>query len=198
MAVVSMTRIDICALRKNRKAIIEDLQRRGVVEISPLEFEGGVFEKLETSRQQSLFMKNSSAASRAYEIMLRYYPRKSSMLEMFHGRQQLSTEQYYNLASKAKEIMHDVQDVLALDKELSETRAEALRYEHQIEALKPWENLDISMTFKGTDSTRAFIGTLPEQLDHEQILNLIAEQEPDLSSVSLEVISASREMTCVF
>lgn len=198
MAVVSMCRINICALRKNRKAIIEDLQRRGVVEISPLEFEGGVFEKLETSRQQSLFMKNSSAASRAYEIMLRYYPRKSSMLEMFHGRQQLSTEQYYNLASKAKEIMHDVQDVLALDKELSETRAEALRYEHQIEALKPWENLDISMTFKGTDSTRAFIGTLPEQLDHEQILNLIAEQEPDLSSVSLEVISASREMTCVF
>lgn len=198
MAVVSMTRVDICALKKNRKAIIEDLQRKGVVELSPLEYKGEIFEKLDTSQQQSMFMKSAAMSAKAYEIMLGYFPRKSSMLDMFHGRKLLSTERYYELANKAKEIMRDVQDVLAIDKELSDSKAEALRYEYQIEALKPWENLDISMTFRGTDSTRAFIGTLPEQLEYEQILNLISEQEPALSSVSLELISSSREMSCVF
>lgn len=198
MAVVSMTRVDICTLKKNRKAIIEDLQRKGVVELSPLEYKGEIFEKLDTSQQQSMFMKSAAMSAKAYEIMLGYFPRKSSMLDMFHGRKLLSTERYYELANKAKEIMRDVQDVLAIDKELSDSKAEALRYEYQIEALKPWENLDISMTFRGTDSTRAFIGTLPEQLEYEQILNLISEQEPALSSVSLELISSSREMSCVF
>ena len=34
MAIVSMQRVRICALKKDRKAILEALQRKGVIEIS--------------------------------------------------------------------------------------------------------------------------------------------------------------------
>ena len=39
MAVLQMQRISLCALKKDRKAILETLQRRGVVEISDVALE---------------------------------------------------------------------------------------------------------------------------------------------------------------
>lgn len=198
MAVVKMQQISICALRTNRKPIMETLQRRGVVEITPIEYDGDVFVKEQTAQQQAIFMKNSSNAARAYEIMCRYFPEKSSLMDMFKGRNQLSSERYYELVAGAKEIMRDAAGVISLDKALSDKRAERAKYEYQIESLRPWEPLDISMRFKGTEFSSAFIGTLPEQLSYEQALMKITEQNPNLSSVALEVISSSKEMTCVF
>ncbi|MCQ4022640.1 MULTISPECIES: V-type ATP synthase subunit I [unclassified Ruminococcus] len=198
MSVVKMQQISICALKTKRKAIMEALQRRGVIEISPLEYDGGVFVKEETAQQQSLFMKNSATAAKAYEILLRYFPEKSSMLDMFKGRDQLSTQQYYSLVSRSIDVMREANSVIALDKGLSEKRADIAKYEYQIEALLPWKSLDISMRFKGTDSSAAFIGTFPELLSYEQILMKIAEQNPNISSAEVEVISSSKEMTCVF
>lgn len=198
MPVVKMQQISICALRTKRKAIMEELQRRGVIEISPLKCDGDVFVKEETAQQQSLFMKNSAAAAKAYEIMLRYFPEKSSMLDMFKGRELLSKDEYYSMVEKSLDIMRGANDVIALDKGLSEKRAGIAKYEYQIEALTPWQSLDISMRFKGTESSAAFIGTFPEQLNYEQILLKIAEQNPNISSVELEIISSSKEMTCVF
>ncbi len=198
MAVVKMQQINICALRTKRKSIMEALQRRGVVEISPLEYDGGVFVKEETSQHRSLFMKNSASAARAYEIMCRYFPEKTSMLDMFKGRQPISADEYYKAVEKTKEIMRDASEVIALDKSLSDKKADIAKYEYQIEALVPWKNLDISMRFKGTDSTAAFIGTLPEELSYEQVLMLLAQQQPQLCPFELEIISSTREMTCIF
>lgn len=198
MPVVEMQQIHICALRTKRKAIMEALQRRGVIEITPLEYDGSVFVKEETAQQQSLFMKNSASAAKAYEILLRYFPEKSSMLDMFKGRDQLSTDEYYSLVSKSIDIMRSANDVISLDKALSDKKADVAKYEYQIEALLPWQSLDISMRFKGTDSSAAFIGTFSEQLSYEQVLMKIAELNPEISSAELEIISSSKEMTCVF
>ncbi len=198
MAVIKMQQINICALRTKRKAIMEALQRRGAVEISPLEYEGEVFAKEETSQQQALFTKSSATSSKAYEIMCRYFPEKSSMLDMFKGRDQLSADEYYKNVERTKEIMRDASSVIALDKSMSEKKADIAKYEYQIESLIPWKRLDISMRFKGTDSTAAFIGTLPEPLTYEQILLELSEQQPDLCPFELELINTTKDMTCIF
>lgn len=198
MAVVKMQQINICALRSKRKSIMEALQRRGVIEISPLDYDGEIFLKEETSQQQVLFLKNSATAAKAFEVMNRYFPEASSMLDMFKGRDVLSSGEYYKYVDKTIDIMHDANDVLALNKLLAEKRSDIAKYEYQIESLVPWKELDISMRFKGTDSTAAFIGTLPEMLSYEQIMTRINEQDYDLSSTALEVISTSKEMTCIF
>ena len=47
MAVLEMQRINIYALKKHRKAILEALQRKGAVEIENLKLEHSVFSKEE-------------------------------------------------------------------------------------------------------------------------------------------------------
>lgn len=77
MAVLQMQRISICALKKDRKSILETLQRRGVVEISDLALQDSVFEKADTSAVRSQFEKDLSAVNQALEVLDAYSPVKS-------------------------------------------------------------------------------------------------------------------------
>ena len=58
MAVLQMQRINICALKKDRKQILEVLQRRGVVEPCDLKAEDELFqqENVEWIQQQGLYV----------------------------------------------------------------------------------------------------------------------------------------------
>ena len=50
MAVLKMQRISICALKKDRKAILEKLQSLGVVEINHVIEEDEDFKKMDTAK----------------------------------------------------------------------------------------------------------------------------------------------------
>ena len=52
MAVVPMKRLELFALRRDRKAILELLQRRGVVEVESTQASGEVFRQADTSQAQ--------------------------------------------------------------------------------------------------------------------------------------------------
>lgn len=67
-----------------------------------------------------------------------------------------------------------------------------------MEALQPWLGLELSMRFKGTGRTRAFIGTLPGDMDLETILTGLAQQNPELPLLHVQVVSSSQNQTCVF
>ena len=49
MAVLQMKRINICALKKDRKPVLELLQRRGAVEVDSVLPEDSVFSRTDTS-----------------------------------------------------------------------------------------------------------------------------------------------------
>ena len=51
MAVLKMQRISICALKKDRKAILEKLQSLGVVEINHVFDEDEAFKKMDSAGQ---------------------------------------------------------------------------------------------------------------------------------------------------
>ena len=94
MAVLQMQRINICALKKDRKQILEVLQRRGVVEPCDLKAEDELFQQSDTSQQQAQFEKNASAARQALEILNNYAPVKTSMLSSLEGRKAISEAEY--------------------------------------------------------------------------------------------------------
>lgn len=77
MAVLEMQRINIYALKKHRKAILEALQRKGAVEIENLKLEHSVFSKEETAQKQAVFMKSSASAGQAYAVLQEYFPEKN-------------------------------------------------------------------------------------------------------------------------
>ena len=54
MAVLQMRKINICAMKKNRKKILEFLQKKGCLEIQETDNEDSVFMKMNTATQISI------------------------------------------------------------------------------------------------------------------------------------------------
>lgn len=71
MAVLQMQRISIYALRKDRKPILEWIQRRGAVEINDALEEDNVFQRMDVSTQKAQIEKNIAASKQALEILNR-------------------------------------------------------------------------------------------------------------------------------
>lgn len=102
MAVLQMQRVSICALKKDRKSILEKLQSMGVMEVSQvLEDESG-FEKQNTQGTRILFEKKASSADQALEILQEYAPEKTSLLSSLEGKALIEKEKYAESISKKK------------------------------------------------------------------------------------------------
>ena len=198
MAVLQMKRINICALKKDRKPVLELLQRRGVVEVDSVLPEDSVFSRTDTSANRSVFQKNITAAASALEILNQYAPEKKSMLASLEGRGLKTGRDYDAFAKKYDAVMETVYQITALSRSIAESKSEIAKLEGQLEALQPWLGLDLSMRFKGTSRTRTFIGTLPGGMDLEAVLTGLAQQNPELPPVHAEIVSSSQNQTCVF
>ena len=65
MAVLQMERIHLLAMKRDRKKILELLQRRGIVEIQDAGGRDDVFDKMDTSATRTLLEKNADTAAQA-------------------------------------------------------------------------------------------------------------------------------------
>ena len=65
MAVLKMQRISICALKKDRKAILEKLQSMGVLEVNHILEEDEDFHKMDTVGKKQGFEKAASAVDQS-------------------------------------------------------------------------------------------------------------------------------------
>ncbi len=194
MAVVPMQRVNICALKKDRKQILEALQRKSVVEICDVMKEGQVFHKDDVSDTASQLSKNIQTGQKALQILDEYAPEKKPMLAFLHGRQEVSVEEY-NLFRKIHPTANKiVRRLTTLEKIVITDRAEIIKNKLQLEAMEPWVTLDIPMNFEGTDSTGAFIGILPGAWTDEKLVEILAAYGP----VETKIISTIGEQTCIF
>ena len=198
MAMLKMQRIYIYALIKYCKDILETLQRRGVVEIENLEMEDSVFFKEDTSPLQAQYNRSAATASEALEILSRYAPQKKGLLASFKGRQQLSTDEYDKLVDSYQDTLRIAYDIISYQKNIDMNEAEKVKYEAQLEAIKPWLSLDIPMNFSGTATTTAFIGKFSEKKTSTDIMTGLAELIPEVEGIDVEIISSDENQTCVF
>lgn len=202
MSVLPMKRILICAMKEDRKGVLELLQRAQVVEVDNTlidysqNFQDDIFSRIDVSDSTLLFQKNADVAERALEILNRVVPEKTSILSSLEGRRTISNDEYSYFIGKREEIMDDVSGVISLDKELSEAKAEIPRLETQIEGLAAWLTLDVPLSFKGTKKTATFIGSLPSRETEETLLQKFSVIIPEISSIDIEIISSSDEITC--
>lgn len=77
MAVLKMQRISICALKKDRKAILEKLQSLGVVEINHVIEEDEDFKKMDTAGQKAGFEKRRLWQNRRSIFLINMFLRRS-------------------------------------------------------------------------------------------------------------------------
>ena len=86
MAVLQMQRISICALKKNRKAILEELQSLGVMEVDAVQELDPELKTMETMNARMIFEKNAVMCDQAIEILEEFSSEKKSMLSSFAGK----------------------------------------------------------------------------------------------------------------
>lgn len=104
MAIVPMKRVTIYGLQKQRKAVLEALQRRGVLDVQDTDLQSYGFERLETSAQRATFAKAAGNAQTALSILNQYQPEKTSLFGALEGRKAVSLETYNSFVKRADKI----------------------------------------------------------------------------------------------
>ncbi len=198
MAKRAMLKVDIFGLKKDRKAVLETIQRMGVIEVAPRDPKSSVFSRTDTVPMVSQLERHIQSTDSALTVLDSYDKEKTSMLSSLSGRALMSVDDYEQCSSESDKTLKICLEIIELERKISEKKGEIVRVENQIAALEPWKTLDVSQRFKGTGQTRAFIGTFPAEWTLEGILTKLAEQNAELPVPYVEVVSVSREQTCVF
>ncbi len=202
MAVMPMSKINIFGLRKDRKKILEAIQRMGVVEVRAFEKAETGFEGIDTMVSRSKFQKAKTDCEQALDIIERYSPESKSLFASFDGKDLLSHEDYNRMVEKRDMIFNEAAKILRLEKSISENKAKIIKLTGSIEALTQWKELPISLNYHGTSKTSAFIGTFPESCTEEFLLKQFAEicDKKEIQGVAdivhIELVGANETQTC--
>lgn len=194
-----MSRITVYGSKKYRKAVLEYLQRRQIVDIQEPDSENEEFgfAKMNTSDSRSEFMRERTIGEKALSILEQYVPEQSGLLSSLNGRRELSAKEYYTFADNIPEMLNTAQMINSLSEKIAERRARAVRCLAAIDELSPWQGLDISIESRGTKNSAFILGVFPEELTSEEILEQYYSYE-GAPAISLEVVNSLPQQTCVF
>ena len=175
MAVLQMQKVSICALKRDRKAILEKIQSMGIMEVSQIQEDIQGLEKMNTQTARSMFEKNAASADTALGILAEYVPEKSSMFASLEGKKLVDKESFEQAVERKDKVMSVAASIISQQKKIGEYRANIQKLENQIESLEPWMNLDVPMAFRGTKKTAFLPGSFSQELTLEDIYGMILE-----------------------
>ncbi|MFV0363400.1 MAG: V-type ATP synthase subunit I [Suipraeoptans sp.] len=191
MAKMQMQRVSICALKKDRKEILEKVQHLGVMEVKSIEDEE--LDKMDTVQARQGFDKKSHRAENALEILNEYAPAKGSLFDSLKGKKLIPKNEYEATVSNRDELLKISKSLIELNKEIEEGKAEVAKLENQIEAIIPWIDLDIPMDYEGTKKTSVIIGTMEAEITLEDIYSAVLEVDTNLDALDVNIISKDKD-----
>ena len=198
MAVVEMQKISISAHRSNRKAILETLQKLEVIQVVEADLDETGLRHKNTADARATFEKNADLADQALAILDKYVPEKQGMLSGLAGKELIDDASFDKVVESQQDCMAVARKIVRNEKEISECSGNILKNENQKESLVPWMNLDVPMSFTGTDKTAAFIGSVQGVCDEAQVYALIREKTEGIEELSVTVLSSESDMTNIF
>ncbi len=198
MSVLPMERVTICAMRKDRKQILEYLQHESVVEVSNAAFEDDVFSNEDTSAQIATFNKNSDVCAEALMVLDRYAPVKTSLLAGLNGRKHVGIKEYESESSRRDAITKTAYSIITLSKRIAEDEASVPKLEMEYDALEMWMSLDIPLDFTGTKNTFCAIGTVPSSVPDEILREKLFSSVDEDSGIDLEVIGKDDQLSYLY
>lgn len=195
---VPMSRITIYGSKKDRKAILEFLQRKKIIDIREPEDEDAVpgFERLSTAEQQSEFQRSCAMGGRALEILDQYAPQYKKLTESLNGRTSLTAEEYYKKVDDIPEISRTAKRITELSEEIEERKGLILRYKGEKEELEPWMGLDIPIGAAVTKTCVSLGGVFSEELTAEKTAEKYY-SDKSAPPAYFEVLSSMPQQTCV-
>ena len=197
MAVLQMQKVSICALKRDRKAILEKLQSMGIMEVSQIQEDTQGLEKMNTQTARSMFEKNAASADMALGILAEYVPEKSSMFASLEGKKLVDKASFDQAVERKDKIMSVASSVISQQKKIGEYRANIQKLENQMESLEPWMNLDVPMAFRGTKRAAFLPGSFSQELTLEEIYGMILEDAQETAGADVNILSSGKDGTYV-
>jgi V/A-type H+-transporting ATPase subunit I len=194
-----MSRIYIYGSKKDRKAVLEYLQRQQILDIiePDADNEEVGFSNINTSESQSEFLHNSQLGEKALDILNDSAPEKKGMLASLNGREALSAQEYYSYVDNIPKTLEIVNKITELSAKKAQLQGDIIRCRTVIEELKPWALLDSPIEGEKTQSAISLTGVFGGALTAENILSRYYANE-DAPSLHLEVINSLPQQTYVF
>lgn len=198
MAVLQMNKICICAVKGDRKRILEFLQRRGCIEVVGASAEDGVFAKTDTSSICAALKKEIETTRVCGEILHKYCPGKRSITDALKGPTCATVQDSDDFCARRNDVLSAAQRIVALEREIQDANAELARLAALEEALAPWMQLPVPQAFKGTKKTAVFIGSVGGEHARDALAARLVEVSPELDAFHVEIVYASKEQTCFY
>ena len=107
MAVLQMQRVSICALKKDRKSILEKLQSMGILEISQVADEDDAFSRMDTMNARVSFEKKANIADQALDVLDGYAPESKSMFASLEGKKLIGSSRFQSAVADKEKIKFD-------------------------------------------------------------------------------------------
>jgi len=190
MAKLRMKKIELIAPLTDSKKIIELLQRRGVVELSRTEDE--CLEQTNVTAVTGSFDKFRATAVQALDTLEKYAPEKTALTDMLGGRTEVEKHDFGKRAAQLEKTMNIANEILRCGRTITDCDAERQQLAMRCDTLRPWLALDVPLNFHGTDTTTAFIGTVPYPTTADDLEAKLPE------GTSVEVVLATKEQTNLF
>lgn len=193
MAVLQMQRVSICALKKDRKSILEKLQSMGILEISQVADEDDAFSRMDTMNARVSFEKKANIADQALDVLDGYAPESKSMFASLEGKKLIGSSRFQSAVADKEKIMDTAADLIQASKIIAEKKAAILKLENQIESLTPYLSLEVPMNYSGTKKVAMFIGTMAAETQLQDVYSTLAEQLPEVEAVDIQIISSDQD-----
>lgn len=184
MSVMKMKRLNICALRKNRKRLLETLQHLGVMEVAV--YKDSDTELIETAPQKAVFERNAREARAALEILDEYAPEKKGLLSSLEGKRDTERPYMDGIAVRRDRTMALCSDIRRQKESIVSLESKIQRRNQELEALEPWLPCDVPMGLTGTEKTDISFGVLPAAVTEEQIKEALKDITAQTAEVSAD------------
>lgn len=203
-----MQKVGIYAEKKNRKEILEFLQKVGVMEVDISPEASGRFEKTDTTGERMRFEKIADLLDHVIDLLKKEAPKEQKKLLNLE-LEQISADRERDIIADRQKYYNDASAVQSLEKDIAEAEAVIGRKENKIASLKPWLSLDIPLNSSETKKTKILIGSLPELLNASQVysaaISLVEDGEAEKESagsadrlpVDVTIVSAENQVTNV-
>ncbi len=188
-----MQRISICALKKDRKAILEKLQSMGVLEVNHVIDEDEDFKKMDTAGQRMGFEKAAASVDQALAILEKYIPEDKSVFAALEGKRLVEPEEERRVQEERRELLKTAKTIHDLDREYAEQVVNITKLRNSIESLKPWLALDVPLKPADTKRVGMFLGTMPGGTTAESVYGILAEKASE-AEADVHLISSEQSM----
>ena len=179
MAIVHMKKLRLMVVRRQKDELLRDLMLLGCVQISEPDALLADTEAAAVLRQESgnvtEVRSELTRLTAALKLLDKYAPVKSKLLS---SRPEVTEADFLDDGAYRKEL-DAVAQLEELEAAVRRLNGEEAKLRSNMEALRPWQTLDLPLDLGGTVRTRISLGMLPAAVDLAETAKALADAAPE-------------------